>query len=112
MLSANYNFMSNIKDSSEKDIKEIEVVDLYFILFGQLLFIQLEEVVEEEAEVLKGKKNIFNVFFLDFDYGDLDSDGEDFSKVFYRSKVGKRFFSGFGEGIEGKGNLELSGKCK
>lgn len=34
MFSVNYNFMSNIKDSSEKDIKEIEVVDLYFILFG------------------------------------------------------------------------------
>lgn len=112
MPSANYNFMSNIKDSSEKDTKETEVVDSYSTSSGQLSSTQSEEVVEEEAEAPKGKKNTFNVSLLDFDYGDSDSDGEDSSKVPHRSKPGKRSPSGSGEGTEGKGNSESSGKCK
>lgn len=112
MPSANYNFMSNIKDSSEKDTKETEVVDSYSTSSGQLSSTQSEEVVEEEAEAPKGKKNTFNVSLLDFDYGDSDSDGEDSSKAPHRSKAGKRSPSGSGEGTEGKGNSESSGKCK
>lgn len=109
MPSANYNYMSNIKDSSEKDTKETEVVDSYSTSSGQLSSTQSEEV--EELEAPKGKKNTFNVSLLDFDYGDSDSDGEDSNKAPHRSKPGKRSPSGSGEGTEGKANTESNGKC-
>lgn len=109
MPSANYNYMSNIKDSSEKDTKETEVVDSYSTSSGQLSSTQSEEV--EELEAPKGKKNTFNVSLLDFDYGDSDSDGEDSNKAPHRSKPGKQSPSGSGEGTEGKANTESNGKC-
>lgn len=109
MPSANYNYMSNIKDSSEKDTKETEVVDSYSTSSGQLSSTQSEEV--EELEAPKGKKNTFNVSLLDFDYGDSDSDGEDSNKIPHRSKPGKQSPSGSGEGTEGKANTESNGKC-
>lgn len=110
MPSANYNYMSNIKDSSEKDTKETEVVDSYSTSSGQLSSTQSEEAAEE-LEAPKGKKNTFNVSLLDFDYGDSDSDGEDSNKAPHRSKPGKRSPSESGEGTEGKANTESNGKC-
>lgn len=109
MPSANYNYMSNIKDSSEKDTKETEVVESYSTSSGQLSSTQSEEV--EELEAPKRKKNTFNVSLLDFDYGDSDSDGEDSNKIPHRSKPGKQSPSGSGEGTEGKANTESNGKC-